>query len=108
MRGAAAGRLPRLGTPEAPPWTRACRPRRERTFLYPEPRARPCPGYAIAGVRQLALLQRQAPAPDALRQPRTQPLQLRDPLVDAHRPSGRQLCPVGLLRDAIAGQLREL
>src|SRR4051812_24956434 len=65
-------------------------------------------GDTVLRVGQAALLQRQAAAADALREPVLQALQFRDALLDAARPPAGQLRPIGTLGDAIARQPLQL
>ena len=60
----------------------------------PVARARAGTTRAVPGVGELAAVQREAAAADALREPGAQPLELGDPLVDPGRPAVRQPRPV--------------
>src|SRR5687767_8928968 len=74
----------------------------------PVARAGSARGRAVVGVRQLAAVEGQAAATDALGQPGLQALQLRDALVDAGAPGGGELGPVAAPRHTVRGKLREL
>src|SRR3954451_9885958 len=60
----------------------------------PEARARARARGAIAGVHELAALEREAAAPDALSESGLEPLELGDALVDAACPGRREARPV--------------
>src|SRR5262245_32741797 len=57
---------------------------------------------AIAGVGELAAIERQAPASDTLAERRLHSFELGDPLFDAFRPAAGELDPVGAFRRAVA------
>src|ERR1700722_1239535 len=61
----------------------------------------------VARIDELAPIQRQAPAADALVEPFLQPLQLADPLVDACRPRAREPQPVAGLGHTITREFAE-
>src|ERR1041385_8481118 len=63
---------------------------------------------SIVGVRQLAAIERQTAAADALGQSRPQPLELRDSLIDARSPLSREAGPVAPGWDAVGRQFGEL
>ena len=75
-----------------------------------EPVARPGAeaGGAIVGIGELAAVEREAAAADALGEARLQALQLGDPLVDAAAPGGGEPRPVRRVGDTVRGQLGEL
>lgn len=64
-------------------------------------------GRAVAGIGELALAEREASAADAPRQAFAQCLEFRDTFIDARLPCCRDSRPVGFIRSAITGQLRE-
>ena len=74
----------------------------------PSSAARDRAGGAIVRIGQLAALQRQTAAADALGQPRLETLELGDLVVDPARPAARQPRPVALVRGSIGRQLCEL
>jgi hypothetical protein len=63
---------------------------------------------AVARIRELAAVEREAAAADALGEAEPQALELGDTLVDSRRPSGREACPVAAGGRLIGGKLREL
>src|ERR1041385_891179 len=75
-----------------------------------DPVARPGPqaGGSIARIGQVAAVEREAAAPDARRQPGSQSLELRDPLVDAGRPGAGEPRPVPSARHPARRQALEL
>jgi hypothetical protein len=75
-----------------------------------EPVARPGPesGDPVAGVRELAAVERETPAADALGEAGPEPLELGDPLVDPRPPSSGEPCPVAARRHAVGRELAEL
>src|SRR4051794_31576246 len=89
-----------------------CRAGRDRLSGRPvaDPVARPRPeaGGAVAGVRQVAAVERQAAAADALGQAALQAPELGDPLVDPRAPRRREAVPVAAGRGAVGRQLGEL
>jgi hypothetical protein len=80
----------------------------ERAVADPVSRPRPEPRRPVLGVGQLAAVERQAPAPDALRQPELDALELCDLGVDASGPAAREARPVAAGRRAVRRQLGEL
>jgi S-adenosylmethionine:tRNA ribosyltransferase-isomerase len=62
----------------------------------------------IPGVGELAAVERQAAAADALGEPALESLELGEPLLDARRPPGGEPGPVATGRHAIGGQLGQL
>ena len=76
--------------------------------LHPISRASATAAGAIAWIRELTSIERQASATDALGQPLLHPFQLRDALIDAPCPTGGQLGPIRTVGGAIAGQSRKL
>src|SRR5688500_13628323 len=74
----------------------------------PESRAGTRSADAVSGIGELALLQGETAAADALRESLPQPFELGDAIVNPSGPPGRQLRPVGALRHAIVRALRQL
>jgi hypothetical protein len=70
--------------------------------------ARALAGGAVVGVGEAAAIEREAAAADALGQPRLEPLELGDALVDPLRPGGGEARPVAALRRLVGRQLRQL
>ena len=74
----------------------------------PVARARAGTTRAVSGVGELAAVQREAAAADALREPGAQPLELGDPLIDPGRPAARQPRPVAAVGASVRRELGEL
>src|SRR5680860_1689938 len=79
-----------------------------RAVADPVARAGAAPARPVVGVGQLAAVQRQAAAADALGEPRLEALELGDPLVDPRRPAARQARPVAAVGRAVGRQLGQL
>jgi len=71
-------------------------------------RAGPEAGRAVAGIGELATIEREAAATDALREPVLQPFELGDAFVDSFRPPPREPGPVAPVRSAVGRELAEL
>ena len=63
---------------------------------------------SVARIRELASIQGEATAPDALGEAVLHPFEFRNALVDPPRPSRGQLRPVGAIRRPVPRQPREL
>src|SRR6185295_3329626 len=74
----------------------------------PVPRPRPAPRRAVARIGQLAALEREAAATDALGEAGLQALELGEPFLDARRPLARQAGPVAPPRHVVRRQPGEL
>src|SRR5436190_18180956 len=79
-----------------------------RPVAYPVARTRAQPSSAIARVRELAPVEREAATADALRQPEPEPLELADALVDPLRPRLRQARPFATCPRPVGRQLGQL
>src|SRR5918999_1097817 len=80
----------------------------ERTVADPIARARPGAARAVPRVGELAAVEREAPAANALGESVLEALELGDALVDARAPTARQPRPVAPRRRAVGRQLGEL
>ncbi len=79
-----------------------------RAVSDPEPRPRPGGADAVPWIGELATVEGQAAAADAVREAGLQPLELDDPPLDPVAPCARQSGPVASRRDRVDGQLGEL